>query len=359
MTRPQSPVGAPWSPPLRGRLEETSIESRALVGNPLGDPHVRPLWVQTPAGYEAGAGRRYPVVYQIQGLTGQVDMWRNRAPFRRSVPELYDDVLSDGETPPCLVAYVDCWTSVGGSQYLDSPGTGRYLTYLCDEVVPFVDARWRTLADPAHRGIAGKSSGGYGAMVVPMLRPGVFGGLATHAGDALFETCYLPGFRESARTLRDKYEGSFDRFWADFRSRPAFAKSGDENLLNDWCMAACYSADPDGTVQVPYDPATGRLRDDVWARWLERDPVRMVAKHAEALRSMRAIYVDAGKRDQYFLDLGAEAFRRELEKAGVRDVFFELFDATHSAIEYRYPLALRFLARRLAAAPAAAGAART
>jgi hypothetical protein len=186
-------------------------------------------------------------------------------------------------------------------------------------------------------------------MVVPMLRPDLWGGLAPHAGDALFETCYLPEFRQSARALRDEYEGSFDRFWQDFRSRPAFSKDSDEHLLNDWCMASCYSTDPDGTVRIPFDPVTGELIPDVWERWLRLDPVRMVPDHADTLRSMRAIYVDAGKRDQYYLDLGAEAFRRALEGIGVTDVFFELFDATHMGIEYRYPISLRYLAERLSA----------
>ena len=86
----------------------------------------------------------------------------------------------------------------------------------------------------------------------------------------------------------------------------------------------------------------------MWERWLRWDPVRMVPRHADALRGMRAIYIDAGKRDEYFLDLGAEAFRRALEELGVTDVYFELFDAGHAAIEYRYPIALRYLAERLA-----------
>src|SRR5579884_191945 len=187
-------------------------------------------------------------------------------------------------------------------------------------------------------------------MVTPMLRPERFGGLATHAGDALFEVCYLPEFSDSARVLRDEYEGSFDRFWDDFRSRPAFSKNTDFFLQNDWCMAACYSADEDGTVRLPFDPATGQLIEEVWQRWLRWDPVRMVAGHADALRGMRAIYIDAGKRDEWFLDLGAEAFRRELERIGVTDVRFEIFDATHMSIEYRYPLSLKYLADRLAPA---------
>jgi S-formylglutathione hydrolase FrmB len=336
----------PWSFDVAGRFQEHTIASEALAGNPLGDPAERPLWVYTPPGYDDG-GERYPSVYMIQGLTGQLDMWRNRSPFRKNFPELADGLFARGEAPPVVIAWVDCWTSYGGSQFVDSPGTGNYLTYLCDEVVPFVDERYRTIADRDHRGIAGKSSGGYGAMVVPMLRPELWGGLATHAGDALFEACYQPEFRESARALRDHYDGSFEKFWEDFRSRPALSKDSDGHLLNDWCMAACYSADPDGTVHLPYDTATGELIPEIWERWLALDPVRMVPEHAETLRTMRAIYIDAGKRDEFYLDLGAEAFRRELEAIGVTDVFFELFDATHMSIEYRYPLSLAYLAERL------------
>jgi putative esterase len=337
----------PWSHELVGRFEEHELESEVLKDNALGDPHVRPLWVYLPPGYDDEPERRYPSVYVIQGLTGQIDMWRNRTPFRPTFPELTDELFASGDSPPCLVILVDAWTSLGGSQFIDSPGTGRYHTYICDELVPWVDSSYRTLDEPAHRGIAGKSSGGYGAMVNPMLRPDVFGGLATHAGDALFETCYLPDFRRSVRTLRDHYDGSVERFWEDFRSRPAFSKDTDHTLLNDWCMAACYSAEEDGSVHLPYDTETGELRTEIWERWLAWDPVRMVPRHADALRSLKAIYIDAGKRDQFYLDLGAEAFRRALETIGVTDVFFELFDATHSGIEYRYPLGLKYLAERL------------
>jgi putative esterase len=333
----------PWSTELRGRFDEHVLESELLRGNPLGDPHARPLWVYVPPGYDDEPDRRYPSIYALQGLTGQLDMWRNRTAFRRNFPELLDELAA-----PALVVLVDAWTSLGGSQFVDSPGTGRYGSYLCDEVVAFVDERYRTLAAPEHRGVMGKSSGGYGAMVAPMLRPDRFGGLATHAGDALFEVCYLPDFRVAARALRDHYDGSFDRFWEDFRSRPAFARKTDHVLLNVWCMAACYSADEDGKVHLPFEPATGKLVPEVWERWLAWDPVRMAERHADALRGLRAIYVDAGTHDEPYLDLGAEAFRRALAKIGVTDVFFELFDAGHGNIEYRYPLAVRYLTERLA-----------
>jgi S-formylglutathione hydrolase FrmB len=333
--------------PSAGRFDEHVFDSRVLRDNPLGDPHERPLWVYVPPGYDDEPDRRYPSIYVIQGLTGQLDMWHNRSPFRRNFPELADDAFAAGDVPPCILVWVDAFTAYGGSQFLDSPATGKYHTYTCDEIVPWVDENYRTLAAAEHRGISGKSSGGYGAMVTPMLRPDLFGGLATHAGDALFESCYLADFRESARILRDQYEGSFDNFWEDFRSRPAFAKDSDPQLLNDYCMAACYSADEDGTVRLPFDIDTSQLIPEVWERWLAWDPVRMVPKHADALRGMRAIYVDAGKRDEWYLDLGAEAFRRALADIGVTDIFFELFDAKHGGIEYRYPISLRYLAERL------------
>ena len=297
----------PWSFEPAGRFEEAVFESEALRGNPLGDPHRRPLWVYLPPGYDDEPERRYASVYMIQGLTGQLDMWRNRSPFRRNFPELADELFASQSSPPVIVVWVDAWTSLGGSQFLDSAGTGNYHTYLCDEVVPWVDSRYRTVAVAEHRGIAGKSSGGYGAMVTPMLRPDLFGGLATHAGDALFETCYLPEFREVARALRDDYDGSYERFWEDFRSRPPMSKPTDADLVLTYGCAAAFSADDDGTVHLPFDLRTGRLDEDVWSRWLAWDPVRMVPAHADALRGLKAIYLDGGTQDEWYLELGALA----------------------------------------------------
>jgi hypothetical protein len=339
----------PWSAELAGQLEEHVITSELLRDNPLGDPYERPLWVYLPPGYDDDPVRRYPTVYVIQGYTGHVTMWRNRAPFRQPFTETADAVFARGDAPPALVVYVDAWTSYGGSQFVDSPGTGRYHSYLCDEVVPWVDRWYRTLPEPSHRAIMGKSSGGFGAMITPMLRPDLFGALATHAGDALYEMSYVPDFGRAARLLRD-YDGDIWRWWDDFRSRVSFTKEADEVLLGLLGVAACFSAHEDGTVELPFDPRTGQLRPEAWERWLDWDPVRMAPRYAGALRSLRAIWIDAGTRDDYFLDLGAEAFRAALHEVGVADdvIRFELFDATHAGIDYRYPLSLAWLGQRIA-----------
>jgi S-formylglutathione hydrolase FrmB len=341
----------PWSSPLAGRIENDVIHSELLRDNPLGDPHERPVYVYLPPGYD-DSDRRYPVVYVLQGYTGHVTMWFNRKPFVRPFPEMADDVFADGATPPAILVYVDAWTAFGGSQFVDSPATGRYHSYLCDEVVPWVDARYRTLADPAHRGVSGKSSGGYGAMITPMLRPDLFGALATHAGDALFDVCYPSDFPKTARTLRDTYDGDFRNFLTDVAGRFHGTRDSDMELIEIYGYAAAYSGNDDGTVSLPFDD-TGALVPEVWARWLRWDPVRMAEedRYAEALRNLKAIWIDAGRGDEYYLDLGATAFRRALAKAGVKDerVHFELFEGRHGGIDYRYPMALKWLCERIAA----------
>ncbi len=339
----------PWSAQLAGRLDERVIASDLLRANPLRDPYERPLWVYVPPGYDDEPDRRFPSIYVIQGYTGHIAMWRNRTAYRQPFPETADQVFARREAPPAIVVYVDAWTAYGGSQFVDSPGTGRYHSYLCDEVIPWVDARYRTIGSREHRGIMGKSSGGFGAMITPMLRPDLFGGLATHAGDSLYELCYVPEFGTAVRFLRG-YEGDIFRWWESFRSRVAFSKEEDELLLGLLGVAACFSARQDGTPELPFDPRTGVLRDEVWQRWLAWDPVRMVPKHADAIRSLRAIWIDAGTKDEWFLDIGAEAFRQALTQAGVSEatIRFELFDAKHGGIDYRYPIALAWLTNQLA-----------
>jgi hypothetical protein len=340
LRRVDGPPGAPWDAGLAGRLDVLTVVSEVLEGNPLGDPARRPLYVYIPEGTEGGA--RYPVAYVIQGYTGRLDAWTHRGSFEPNMFERLDRLFADPATPRGIVVFVDAWTALGGSQFINSTATGRYMDYLCDEVVPFIDQHYPTLADASHRGLTGKSSGGYGAMVVPMLRPDVFRALASHAGDALFETCYLPEFPATVRKLRDKFEGSYEVFFKRFNAAERFDYELYGPPLEMYAMAACYSPDEDnpGQVFLPVEIDTGRLVDEIWERWLEWDPVRMAPRRAEALASMRLIYLDAGRSDDFYLDLGAQAFSNELTTLGVEH-HLEFFDGTHMGLQYRYPGAIR------------------
>jgi enterochelin esterase-like enzyme len=344
-------AGPPWERELSGRVDSLVVESELLSGNPLGDSTRRPLYVYLPPGYDDSG--TYTSIYVIQGYTGQVDMWFGRSAFEPNIFERVDELFADGSSSSAIVVFVDAWTSYGGSQFINSIATGPYMDYLCDEVVPFVDSRYATAPDRDRRALTGKSSGGYGAMVVPMLRPDVFGAFAAHAGDALFEVSCLPEFRTIVRVLRDHFDGSYDLFFERFsmvleeRGRFDFERFG--HPLEIYAYAACYSPDPEnrGRALLPFELDTGRLVPDVWEQWLEWDPVRMAPRHLDALRTMRRIYLDAGNRDEPFLDLGAQAFSNELTKGGVEHSF-ELFDGGHGGIAYRYPRALEELAEALA-----------
>ena len=213
-----------------------------------------------------------------------------------------------------------------------------------------MDERYPVAADRDHRGLTGKSSGGFGAMIVPMLRPEVFGALASHAGDALYEACYLPTFPDIARKLRDDFDGSYDVFFRSMAEADHFDMTKWGDLMLTYGCAAAFTPDPDhlGKALLPFELDTGRIIDERWARWLALDPVRMVPQHAEALRSMRRIYLDAGRGDEWYLDLGATAVASELEAIGAAHTL-ELFDGKHGGIAYRYPRALRELAVALSA----------
>ena len=343
-------AGVPWEWPMRGTLDSYVVESEVLASNPLGDSPRHPLYVYRPPGIEVRETSDAPAVYDvasvyvIQGFTGQLDRWRAHDPFEPNLVERLDAMFVAGGCPDAVIVFVDAWTSIGGSQFINSAGTGNYLDYLCDEIVPFVDARYPTARDRDRRGIAGKSSGGYGAMVVPMLRPDIFGALASHAGDALFEACYQRDFAVVARALRDRFDGSFEGLLKAIKESDHFDFGRFGAALNIYAMAKIYSPDasqPSG-VALPFEIATGRLVPEVWERWLAHDPVRMAPRHADTLRSMRRIYLDAGRSDEFFLDLGAQAFAAELTKLGVEHTL-ELFDGGHSGMAYRYPGAVREL----------------
>ena len=339
MREAQGPPGPPWERPLSGTLDRLTVVSEVLQGNRLGDPPVRPLYVYTAPGV---GDEPLPAVYVLQSYSGQLDMWLARKPFEPTAIERLDAMFAGGACPPAIVVFVDAWTSLGGSQFLNSPATGRYMDYVCDEVVPFVDDRYPTLRGREHRGVSGHSSGGYGAIVCSMLRPDVFGAFASHAGDALFEYCYLRDFPLVARALRDHFDGSLDTFLEQVAQADPFDWGRYGTVLSVYACAAAYTDE----ALLPFEVATGRLIDEVWRRWLNHDPVRMASRHADALRSMRRIYLDAGRRDEYFLDLGAQAFAAELKQLGA-SYSLELFDGRHGGVSHRYPAAIRELVTAL------------
>jgi S-formylglutathione hydrolase FrmB len=328
----------------RGTTVVELFESQALKGNPLRDPHAREIPVYLPPSYERDRSRRYPVIYWLHGFTGTGLSSINRSLWTPSLPELMDRVIADG-APETILVMPDGSTRYGGSQFINSPATGRYEDHIVGELVPYIDATYRTNASPGHRGTVGKSSGGYGALVLAMRNPDVFGAVASHSGDMYFESCYKPFFWKGLNAINK--HGDLQRFLKAFDAMPKKEREAMEALTILVAMAMAYSGNPDGTYEMPVDVKTGEMRDAVWSRWLEWDPVYMAERHADALRKMKLVYIECGRKDEWNLHYGARVLSGRLKALGIKHEHQE-FDDDHGNIQYRYVESLRRLAKVLA-----------
>jgi len=326
----------------RGTVDRWRFESALLRGNPLGDPWVRETPVYLPPSYHADEKRRFPVVFVLAGFTGTGRMLLGEKAWVEALDARMDRLIHTGAAGEMILVMPDCFTRLGGSQYLDSPAQGPYESYLVEEMIPAMQKRYRTLQCPRHFGIAGKSSGGYGALVLGFRRPDRFSAVASHSGDSAFEHCYLPDFAPTVRAL-DPHDGSIARFVEAF-DRKVKKSSSDVHALMTIAMAAAYSPDPDAEmgIALPFRWPNGEIVRETWQRWLEWDPVNMADRLAERVRRLRAILVECGSRDEYRLYLGARQLAAKLQALGV-NVRHEEFEDDHRSIEYRYDVSLPFL----------------
>jgi S-formylglutathione hydrolase FrmB len=333
---------------MNGRLLELELDSPALAGNPLGDPARRPLFAWLPPGHRDGAG--LPAVYFLHGFTGSARGWLNVSPWNPTVPERLDALVSAGEVPPLVGIFVDGWTALGGSQWINSPAIGRYQDYLADDVVGFVERTLSTRPSREARALVGKSSGGYGALRMGRDRPEVFAHLACHAGDAGFEWCYGPDLPRAAAALLAAGDAAAWHAEAVRRARETRLPGSDHPVLNVLAMSAAYSPDPAAPLgaALPFELPSGRIRPEVWARWLAQDPVRFVPLALDAYRRLATVFLDCGTRDEFNLRWGARQVAEALRAGGV-DVIHEEFEDGHMGINYRYDRSLRLLGARLAA----------
>lgn len=327
-----------------GTVIVEDFESAALRGNRLGDPSRRAIPVYLPPGYDAATDRRYPVIYWLHGFGGIGLAGVNRGLWVPSLPELMDRVIREG-APAAILVMPNGATRYGGSQYLNSSATGQYEDYVVHDLVAYIDHRYRTKPDAAHRGVVGKSSGGYGALVLAMRNPEIFGGVASHSGDMYFESAYKPFFWKAVQEINKR--GGLSQFLRAFDAMPKKHRDSVEALMLMVAMAMAYSPNPDGSYELPVDLTTGQMNDAVWNRWLQWDPVYMVERYADALRKMRLVYIECGTKDEWNLQFGARILHQRMTALDITHEHQE-FDDDHSSINYRYVESLRRLAVSLA-----------
>ncbi len=345
-----------------------------LKGNPLGDPHVRRLDVWLPPQYDRGAGRgrgrRFPVLFDLVGYTGSGMSHTNWRGFDENLPERTARLIHEKKMGPCILVFPDCFTALGGNQYINSSALGPYADYLTKELIPFVDGELRTLASRDHRGCFGKSSGGYGAILHGMKYARYWGAIANHSGDAHFDFVYrcdwpntlneLAKYRRRGRkagridVVREE-EGADDglddgrvrRFLAAMWKKEKLTNA-DVHALMMVAMAATYDPDPDAPngFRLPFNLETGEIIPARWRVWLKHDPINLVGRYEKNLRTLRGIYIDCGWQDQYQIHYGTRILSKRLTEAGIEHRYEEFAD-THSGVDYRMDRSFPFLYRAL------------
>jgi enterochelin esterase family protein len=335
------------------RVDVAWHDSQLLADNPLGDPARREIVVMLPPSYDASTTRRFPTVLMLPGYgsTG----WQlafNRSAWVTPFDRRIGDAMQKGRIGEAILVLPDCFTRYGGSQYVDSPAIGRYQSYLCDEILPFVDARYRTIPKREARAVVGKSSGGYGALVLAMLRPDAVAAAGAHAGDGAFEISYLRELPTTVMALERR--GGLSGFLRWFEEQPHKGQAAFE-VMSNICCAAAWSPNARGPYgfgegfELPLNSLTAALRPEVWQRWLDWDPVRMVddERRRDGLGKMSALFLDAGLADEYNLQLATRQVAGKLAKYGIPYIHEE-FEGGHFNTPHRYERSLAVIVAALA-----------
>ena len=326
----------------QGQVHRLTLESNVLKGNLLRDPSARIVDVYVPAG---GKPNGLPLPVDLVGFTAGGPAHTNWKNFAENVPERLDRLIGSGAMPPSVVAFPDCFTKLGGNQYINSATVGPWADFLLKEAVPFVEEKLHC-GGAGKRGVFGKSSGGYGAMVHSLLYPDFWSASASHSGDVGFELAYAGEFPRLLRTLA-KQDGSISKWIDAFWAAPK-PKDSDIHDLMTLAMCATYDPDPSAPygIRLPVDPETCELIPERWKNFMAWDPLTLVETHGAGLKKLKAVYVDCGDVDQYNLVYGARRYHRALERLGVPHIYEE-FPDDHTAVDYCMDRSLPILAKAL------------
>ena len=256
------------------------------------------------------------MLYDLVGFTGSGLSHTNWKPFGDNVPERAARLIHEQKMGPAIFVFPDCFTALGGNQYVNSSAIGDYADYLTREIIPFVDREFRTLASREHRGCFGKSSGGYGAIIHGMKYAKHWGAIADHSGDAYFDFVYwhdwpntlneLAKYREPKRERGRVRRARRDASAQGPRRGPATtgassasstrcgkrrsSRTAEGHAIMNLCMAATYDPDPKAPLgfRLPFNLETGELhrraleelaqaRPDPPGRQVPREPAHRCA----------------------------------------------------------------------------------
>lgn len=324
------PQSSAQSEPRKGSWEKITVHGKSLEGNLEGDSPDRDAFVYLPPSYATSPNRRYPVLYFLHGYAAHAETYWNSL----SVPAAADTDVANGSSREMIIVLPDAFTVYSGSMFSNSPTTGDWEAFIAHDLIDYIDAHYRTIADRGARGLAGHSMGGYGTMRIGMKHPEAFSVLY-----AMSSCCLM---NDPQRLLPGAA--------ANQPPSPALV-----NALS--AQAAAWAPDPRNPPKF-FDLPTkdGAIQPLIAAKWTANSPLVMVDQYVPNLKQYRAIAIDVGTQDP-FLTTNTQ-LDQALTRLGVTHKF-ESYEGTHgNRITARFAAkVLPFFSENLASQnPAAANA---
>ena len=159
----------------QGTIVTDSVSSPGLAGNVVGDNPVRHTLVYLPPSYQRDPTRRYPVLYLLHGATSVPEEWVDGSYQGFDIRVAMDSLVTARAIPELIVVMPNADNALGAGFYANSPATGNWEDFVVRDLVPHVDARYRTDARASKRALVGHSMGGFGAFNIAFEHPDVFG----------------------------------------------------------------------------------------------------------------------------------------------------------------------------------------
>jgi len=303
---------------------------------------------------DTALGVYYPVLYLLHGYGGTHTYFKGLY----DLADLMDELINSGQIDPMIVVTPNATNNLGGSFYTNSPdfGTGqsyagRMQDFITEEVIGIIDSVYNTRPDRAHRGIAGHSMGGYGAVKLAMVRNDLFGSAASMSGPLTFwgtnpqDTSFggiaaLMGamFAENGFTPGDT--AAFYRITPGSQKRLtsmmfalAAAFSPHDPANSDTSYAHRFNTGLFvGYLDLPFD-VNGQLVPSVWNLWMANDVASIFAGGGYGVFDSTALYIDAGAQDDLYFHIHAQVFHGLANAMGVTDHEY----AVYPGIEDLYP----------------------
>lgn len=303
------------------------VESKYLKGNPLGDSTKRSNPILCPKNIPLPL----PVVFILAGFTGNGGKYFNQQSFKEGSVEILANAITKKQAPKAIYVFVDALTFWGGSQFINSKGSGKYEDYIIKELVSAVSETFQTRKEAQFWAVTGGSSGGYGAIHLASKYPHVFGNCAAIAPDCFFNLSLLPEIY-SAWPYIQKWGGVIGVKKA-LKDGKIWGRKEAHNIINAIGMGICYSPKGKEDVHWPINDY-GELNTKVWQKWLKHDPLVFLQKRKNQLNNLKNVYLDVGAFDQFHLQYGSRQLLKIFKKNHIHVTYSE-FQGNHFDISDR------------------------